>query len=535
MVEAILKDHDHHVILDAFKRLQNDNRIIISHSKMGRGRRQDFFIITKKGLTLLVVEAAEPWKFWRAMMGYSFHSKRQITVEEVKEFYGLFIDKYLKYPSEYGYCFDLDHFNIVCRDWLQNRIQTADRITLDQIVLESLAINPALTLKQLVQSIRGFGVDEIKRILSYYTPIRRKPVVIDETYVDDYRSGKIYTIKRWELLLHYAIKVKHNAAGVETYELSLFGVLFIMLILRHHDMGKLKYSLYYKNESFEKYYDKIASNYQSNVPLIFGKWYLLKKILKIFAAYNFDIILEKETRDKAMQSLSVTSDLPYNEPEQVSISSGNKDLYESAKSIEQITYKQLGEIQVRGMEESSNFTASVIHSFPDKTIGEARRFVRHKTNAVFQLIDEITVLLDPLRYDPESFREEIVNHLEEEGFVDATQAERLSILHGIDTLEKSFANQISFRYYLNLNNEHYFQVMHQMNYYPSRAEEEEYLSSSGIRLFSILRDDDDLNKWFLSWIEKLECYQKETLSRTSNLHKEIAKLMRLGLNMPLQE
>jgi hypothetical protein len=129
-------------------------------------------------------------------------------------------------------------------------------------------------------------------------------------------------------------------------------------------MGKLKHGLYYKEESFETYYDKIALNYKNNLPLIFRKWYLLKRILKIFAAYNFDIVLDKETRDNAMKSLSVISDILHpNQPQQVSITSGNKEIYEAAKSIEGISYRRLGEIQVKGMEESLNFVESLIHNF----------------------------------------------------------------------------------------------------------------------------------------------------------------------------
>lgn len=65
-------------------------------------------------------------------------------------------------------------------------------------------------------------------------------------------------------------------------------------------MDRLTLGLYYDNVLFEEYYDTIASNYQKKLPLIFGKWYLLKRILKVFSAYNFDIILDKEARSKFM-------------------------------------------------------------------------------------------------------------------------------------------------------------------------------------------------------------------------------------------
>jgi hypothetical protein len=151
-------------------------------------------------------------------------------------------------------------------------------------------------------------------------------------------------------------------------------------------------------------------------------------------------------------------------------------------------------------------------------IQKARSIIRKKTSAVFQLIDEITVLLDPLSYDPKSFIEDVG-----EEFVDA---ESLSRLYDIDTLEKSFANQISFRYFLNLNNEHPFKIMHPTNYYSTsmienddedrsqeneEEEQDEYSLRLGglslsprLRLFSILRGDDDIKRWFSSWMANLE-------------------------------
>ena len=48
--------------------------------------------------------------------------------------------------------------------------------------------------------------------------------------------------------------------------------------------------------------------------------------------------------------------------------------------------------------------------------------------------------------------------------------EKLARLYDIDTLEKPFANQISSRYYLALNNEHHFEVMRPTNYYASTIE-----------------------------------------------------------------
>jgi hypothetical protein len=42
------------------------------------------------------------------------------------------------------------------------------------------------------------------------------------------------------------------------------------------------------------------------LPLIFGKWDILKTTLKVFSAYNFDIIVDKSIRQTQSNSFSIT-------------------------------------------------------------------------------------------------------------------------------------------------------------------------------------------------------------------------------------
>ena len=55
----------------------------------------------------------------------------------------------------------------------------------------------------------------------------------------------------------------------------------------------MKNGLYNKDFSLEEYCDKIATNYRTRLPLIFGKWKLLKAVLKELAIFNFIMILHK--------------------------------------------------------------------------------------------------------------------------------------------------------------------------------------------------------------------------------------------------
>ena len=54
--------------------------------------------------------------------------------------------------------------------------------------------------------------------------------------------------------------------------------------------------------SIQEAFDIVASNYKNKLPLIFGQWNTLKDILKIISVYNFDVIIDKESRLMAMQT-----------------------------------------------------------------------------------------------------------------------------------------------------------------------------------------------------------------------------------------
>ena len=48
-------------------------------------------------------------------------------------------------------------------------------MSIEQIILETLALRPNSTAKELTQYIKKFGEDEIRDALSTFTPIRYEP------------------------------------------------------------------------------------------------------------------------------------------------------------------------------------------------------------------------------------------------------------------------------------------------------------------------------------------------------------------------
>jgi hypothetical protein len=242
--------------------------------------------------------------------------------------------------------------------------------------------------------------------------------------------------------------------------LSLFGIILVLTLVRYNDMSRLKHGLYFSNITYEQYYDKIASNYKNKLPLIFGKWYLLKQRLKVFAAYNFDTILDKETRLRSMDKLLLAG--------------GKKELYDSSRAIGLHSQKQMGELQIKGLEILANYTSNPRHYVlmsENKRTGS--KDDRKKIEALYtKIFESIALLSSRLEYDPKSYIETLTQGSNSP--IDKNTATQLSRFYEIDNIDELFGNEINSLYYLNMF-ENTFQVIHPTNYYSglmSKAEEE---------------------------------------------------------------
>lgn len=313
-----------------------------TRSTINAGRREFFFRITEYGLGALILEIRLPQEFWHIMLGYCYHAKNNVSLEKIKYFYQLFIQKYLKYSERQRFTFELELFDRACNDWL-DKINASEKMPIQQVILETLALHPNLTSREVAQNIKEFRENEVANTLFSFT-LTNRPATVDDCY-DDYAYGTTAVKAKWQILSSKIIKVKHNRLGVNTYQLSLFGVLFLLKLIRYNDMNKLKHGLYNNNKSFLEYCDIVADKYRQTIPLIFGKWCLLKRILKTFAAYNFDIIIDQQFRDRIMRELAVFK-MPGEE--ELHITSGNRHLFEGYKSILEISRRQLSEVQIRG-------------------------------------------------------------------------------------------------------------------------------------------------------------------------------------------
>jgi hypothetical protein len=316
-------------------------------------------------------------------------------------------------------------------------------------------------------------------------------------------------------MLHSIITVKQNKDNKKTYELSLFGVMLALFLVRYHDMDKLKQGLHHNKISFVDYYDKIAQNYQDKLPLIFGKWDLLTSILGIFSAYNFDIILSHEMRLRDDDKFSL-------------IRGGNKELYDGIREIKMQTRIQLGKIANAGRVvwpvhipavpdryiipvQNGDFLIKNDVDFHDKPNIE-------RINVVYQKLCEIILSLNPLEY---GFSESFI--------IEPEIIERISF-----QLEKEFADEITAFYFLHLCFEYQFdtRVDSPTRYYSSSTK----LGSNQMRissipkscLLSILRKDKEkpsISEWYYRWMNDTSSLQKEIYEASKLMTQDVVHFL----------
>ena len=79
-----------------------------------------------------------------------------------------------------------------------------------------------------------------------------------------------------------------------TYELSLFGVMLVISLIRYHYMEIDKDRLH-KDMKPNEYCDLIAKNYTEKLRLIFGKWNFLQEQLGFLLYDSFDFLIYKKS------------------------------------------------------------------------------------------------------------------------------------------------------------------------------------------------------------------------------------------------
>ncbi|MGI9010279.1 MAG: hypothetical protein ACR2F1_03710 [Nitrososphaeraceae archaeon] len=257
---------------------------------------------------------------------FCFLNKKNDT-DQVDKFFELFFKKYLLYSNRNH--LDLhDIFNNMSNFWFEELQENPNGISPEQKILEVLAVNPPLTVSELKEKTK-LDIDIINKILYSHTiefftsTIRSSSKVYIFSNTTQKNKNKLYSL----FFRHNLIKVKRDESNDVKYELSLFGVILVLKLIRYYNIEN-KENYYFNQFPFVDYFNKIAENYKEKIPLIFGKWNILKETLKSYTIYNFDLIIDANDSFKENQiSLSL---------------GGSKELYYGIKEIILQTHQQLG-------------------------------------------------------------------------------------------------------------------------------------------------------------------------------------------------
>ena len=169
--------------------------------------------------------------------------------------------------------------------------------------------------------------------MKFYPPI----LSLDNEFLNIHENslGKKNNRKYWDFIQHNLINITTNLKGENNYELSLFGIILVLKLIRYCYNNQKEKNLFFGNIPFIEYFEKIVKNYDTKLPLLFGKWNLLKRILKDYAIYNFDKIINEYYFHTDTFSISL---------------GGNNEFFSNIREIILQTRRQYGDFANAGMD-----------------------------------------------------------------------------------------------------------------------------------------------------------------------------------------
>lgn len=530
MAEQYLQKHHHPEIIQSFRKLQSMGLIKKIHKNPGkgiplpRGRPKEYYEITEIGLRYLIESDIQPERFWYLLIAYchNYNDHKDISLASIRAFYSFFLTHYLKFSSAINLAFQLDYVNQMIDNWFKKNINKNKKVVkLDQKILETVALHPDISLEDLAAIINS-SPDTVEMTLTKYLMINPKC---------DYE----------DFLQQCVIISKQDESEKVHYQLSLFGVLLVMTLIRRSQAGDN--SLFYINLSIEEYYSALARNYGNKLPLILGKWtQIVKNSLMSWAEYNFDIILVDEKERSKVMSTPV-------------IMGGNKDLYQNIRSLTLYNYKKIVEILEIGLSVYRKYKENKL----DNNLSTNSENSIKSCKRIYDILRDVQaslVYLNPkdfLRdlYRQERKRKEYIGR-QSVTLLGLRTAYDLLIMDFdlsssnrsvIENLEKSLSNEITFLYYANLIDSIFYPVVHpnkgiisvcneimsqrmKMSPKPDYNDPEYHKQVMSIhspkrRLLSLLNYDKEIREWFFSIMEDIIRYQNETSESISNIYKEV--------------
>jgi DNA-binding PadR family transcriptional regulator len=474
-------------------------------------RDKRYYQLTAQGFYTFIDLRPSPKEFCKALAWFCV-LKPQIDSTEFEKYWKYFELSYLENISlNIGFS-QLSFFDKLFDRFLDDNGLTGRDASLPlcQKILECLAINRAITIEELLQEITRIEKqfrkehaviidweeeEDNKHITSRE---KLKDVINDYSltsqFLNKYRKPELIfdpdeKIESYLDFLNHCIVIsveENNQIGNKnkrtTYELSLFGVMLVLALLRYlYIEGDEFQALLYYNLSLKDYYTKISRNYRDKLPLIFADRHILEN------GFFPDIVTFKNTR-------SIFTNLPF-------YKGGNKEIYDGIQAAATRTNHKLNELYLQGLSTLTEL---------DNTVEN------HNKGNYYPLISrKLKEIGTTLKYsDVRIFISNMSKNVSPEFRLKNSHLEDDIPKQELELIEKIFADELTLLWCISQPI-----VFDVGNIYPGM-----FLSSDKVRetpvsqndlLLRVLEKHRDIKVWFTDKIRGSWKYQKQALDNTS--------------------
>lgn len=535
-------------ISDAFKIMEDVDLIRwanVPEFKKGV-RRERFYKLSAKGLSVLIDENPSPQEFWMAMIWYFRLNTKAVGKDEFNRYYDRFIQKSVGSFSLHSCFFLGDIFDSLFKNWSKklfgyqyddqsrahgynyynNNNNKLPKTTQDHKVLECLLLNRRITIEN-IASLTQLSEKEIRKILNDYiiTQSSNSYSNYAKLFEGAYQSDKSIDVTL-DFLNHLVVipikkdkgQEKIQKAGEDSnnttakYELSLLGVL---LMLATKSLMRQRQEKIFQDSDGD-YYNKIASNYPDKLPLIFGKWKLLKGALDFdFFPSLFDYLFLDKSE---ISSLSV-------------FLGGNKEIYDNIRSDTLGKINKFLKVYDDGIStvQSDDFSKAYLQKG-----GEHYEFIQEKLNGI-ELLLRYTSLKSFAKYminkkgksEPDfsshvslKDKDMPVWKVNEQLVDNRVDEKNINCEDDLPFIEKALADEFSFLVFIGLLRDN----NHKASDYPLTTA---FITPSPSLVYpkdflmQIVRSDMEIRKKLREWIDEATSYQKLASDRMNEIHLEL--------------
>jgi hypothetical protein len=485
--------------------LRRTKMIRISSPAIAGRRDKRYYALTGKGLEAFIEEissqSSSTEEFWKAIIWYCILNPKQTSSADFEKYCSHFESKYLGHRAINSYLFQSQFFYKLVKNWLVNTFDN-DNTSISQKVLECVAIKRRVTIQQLCRMTEE-SEENVKEVLDKQSVKHGyQYYYMSNGNLEEGERGEKHSGRKHPDLGHMLI-VETDIGQHSTYELSLFGIMLVIALIRFNYIGidkvhlgisnryTHKFRLFFKDVALEQYFDKIAFNYHDKIPLIFGKWSFLKKELGTLFLYdNFDFLLYDEAFSVNMGTSIWLG--------------GNKEFCDTLQALADRSVTMLKVLYIEGRD--------ILESLHKEDVLRVKKENESKLLPAYLKLNEIETILKYFdnRPYPSGVEEKIMIK------------DRNLYSDAITFIERVFSNELTFFFYLNLNNPKFISSRNYFQKIKSNQPLEVGLPDLDVikdvfshgspqqRLIRIIQNDNDIRKEFCTWMRILVDYQQET-------------------------